>query len=176
MLLDTSGLYSYFDKDDSFHDKAVKYFDTVNSMVVNDYVLAEFIPLCRVRGLNREKTLAFVEEILRSPFVEKIWTNERHYRAALTLLKTRADKNYSLCDAASFILMREYEINEALTTDKHFEQEGFIRLLKRLVLNFTSAATGFCKNGSKTAKAERSPLTTWNITRKSFRRYRKPSN
>lgn len=46
------------------------------------------------------------------------------------MLKTRSDKTYSLCDAASFILMREYEIVEALTTDKHFEQEGFVRLLK----------------------------------------------
>ncbi len=130
MLLDTSGLYSYFDKDDSFHDKAVGHFDAANSMLINDYVLAEFIPLCLVRGLNREKTLAFVEEILLSPFIEKIWTTERHYLAALNLLKTRADKNYSLCDAASFILMREYKIIEALTTDKHFEQEGFVRLLR----------------------------------------------
>lgn len=130
MLLDTSGLYSYFDKDDSFHITAVGYFDAANSMLDNDYVLAEFIPLCRVRGLNREKTLAFVEEILLSPLIEKIWTNERHYLTALNLLKTRPDKNYSLCDAASFILMREYEVIEALTTDKHFEQEGFVRLLK----------------------------------------------
>lgn len=130
MLLDTSGLYSYFDKDDSFHTTAVGYFDAANSMLVNDYVLAEFIPLCQVRGLNREKTLAFVEEILLSLLIEKIWTNEQHYLTALNLLKTRPDKNYSLCDAASFILMREYEINEALTTDKHFEQEGFVRLLK----------------------------------------------
>jgi predicted nucleic acid-binding protein len=130
MLLDTSGLYSYFDKDDLFHVKAVEYFEASVSMLVNNYVLAEFIPLCRVRGLNREKTLAFVEEILLSPFIEKIWTTERHYIEALTLLKARFDKTYSLCDAASFILMREYEIVEALTTDKHFEQEGFVRLLK----------------------------------------------
>ena len=27
MLLDTSGLYSYFDKDDLYHVKAVEYFD-----------------------------------------------------------------------------------------------------------------------------------------------------
>jgi len=130
MLLDTSGLYSYFDKDDAFHVSAVEYFDASVSMLINDYVLAEFVPLCLVRGLNREKTLAFVEEILLSPFIEKIWTTELNYLEALNLLKTRSDKTYSLCDAASFILMRQYEIVEALTTDKHFEQEGFVRLLK----------------------------------------------
>lgn len=39
------------------------------------------------------------------------------------------DKNYSLCDAVSFILMRERGFTDALTTDKHFEQEGLVRLL-----------------------------------------------
>ena len=37
---------------------------------------------------------------------------------------------YSLCDAISFVLMRKKGIREALTTDKHFEQEGFTRLLQ----------------------------------------------
>lgn len=130
MLLDTSGLYSYFDKDDLFHSKAVEYFDAAHSMMVNDYVLAEFIPLCHIRKLSRAKTLAFVEEILVAPFIEKVWVTEKHYLEALNLLKARPDKTYSLCDAASFAMMREYEISEALTTDKHFEQEGFVRLLK----------------------------------------------
>ena len=130
MLLDTSGLYCYFDKDDLFHAPAVEYFDASDSMLVNDYVLAEFIPLCHVRGLSRAKTLAFVEELLFSPFIEKIWTTEQDYLQALNLLKTRQDKTYSLCDAVSFIIMRQRGITESLTTDKHFEQEGFIRLLK----------------------------------------------
>jgi len=130
MLLDTSGLLCYLDKDDLLHEKAVEFFDSADSMLVCNYVLAEFIPLCQVRGLSRDKTLAFVEVILASTLIEKIWTNENHYLAALDLLKTRRDKTYSLCDAVSFVLMREHKISEALTTDKHFEQEGFIRLLK----------------------------------------------
>lgn len=39
-------------------------------------------------------------------------------------------ETHSLCDAVSFLLMREGAITEALTTDRHFEQEGFVRLLK----------------------------------------------
>jgi predicted nucleic acid-binding protein len=45
------------------------------------------------------------------------------------LLRARPDKTYSLCDAVSFVLMRERGVAEALTTDRHFEQEGFRRLL-----------------------------------------------
>ena len=45
MLLDTSGLYCYFDKDDRLHEQAVKHFEASYSMLVTDYVLAEFVPL-----------------------------------------------------------------------------------------------------------------------------------
>jgi predicted nucleic acid-binding protein len=47
----------------------------------------------------------------------------------MELLEKRADKEYSLWDAVSFVLMRERQLAEALTTDRHFEQEGLIRLL-----------------------------------------------
>jgi len=46
-------------------------------------------------------------------------------------MRERADKNYSLCDAASFVVMQQRGIVESLTTDKHFRQEGFIRLLEK---------------------------------------------
>ena len=48
----------------------------------------------------------------------------------MILLENRLDKNYSLCDAVSFVVMREYQFLNALTTDKHFAQEGFRRLLE----------------------------------------------
>ncbi|MEM9809150.1 MAG: nucleic acid-binding protein, partial [Cyanobacteria bacterium P01_D01_bin.56] len=44
-------------------------------------------------------------------------------------LVQREDKTYSLCDAVSFVLMCQRGITDALTTDRHFEQEGFVRLL-----------------------------------------------
>jgi predicted nucleic acid-binding protein len=49
----------------------------------------------------------------------------------MDLLNARMDKDYSLCDAVSFLVMRERGITAALTTDHHFEQEGFVRLLAK---------------------------------------------
>ena len=48
----------------------------------------------------------------------------------LRMLESRLDKQSSLCDAVSFVLMKQRGMREALTTDRHFEQEGFERLLK----------------------------------------------
>ena len=46
------------------------------------------------------------------------------------LLSNRVDKKWSLVDGSSFIVMQENNITESLTTDHHFEQAGFVRLLK----------------------------------------------
>jgi predicted nucleic acid-binding protein len=41
-----------------------------------------------------------------------------------------ADKRWTLTDCVSFVIMRERYVSEALTGDKHFEQAGFVALLK----------------------------------------------
>jgi predicted nucleic acid-binding protein len=67
--------------------------------------------------------------LLNDSRVEIVWIDEALHQQALELLFARADKTYSLCDAVSFVLMRERNEPEALTTDRHFEQEGLVRLL-----------------------------------------------
>jgi predicted nucleic acid-binding protein len=59
-----------------------------------------------------------------------IYVAESLHRAALQLLQQRLDKSWSLCDAVSFLLMQQHGLLETLTTDHHFEQAGFVRLLK----------------------------------------------
>jgi predicted nucleic acid-binding protein len=49
--------------------------------------------------------------------------------AGWALLKSRPDKQWSLVDAVSFVVMQQRDITEALTTDHRFEQAGFVRLL-----------------------------------------------
>jgi uncharacterized protein len=52
------------------------------------------------------------------------------FREALELFASRADKEWSLTDCASFNLMRERGVSEALAHDHHFEQAGFVALLR----------------------------------------------
>ena len=130
MLLDTSGLLCCYHAGEVQHADAVTFFNAAITRLTHSYVLAEFVALCQARGFNRVRVLTFASDLLDNPHVEVVWVDETLHRSALTLLEERLDKTYSLCDAVSFVLMRERGFTEALTTDRHFEQEGFIRLLK----------------------------------------------
>lgn len=129
MLLDTSGLLCLLHRAEPFHEEAVAAYQTTHTRLIHSYILAEFIPLAQVRGLPRTTTLTFTSDLLEHPDIETVWVDESLHRAALALLLEHPDKTYSLCDAVSFVLMRQRNITETLTTDRHFEQEGFRRLL-----------------------------------------------
>jgi predicted nucleic acid-binding protein len=130
MLMDTSGLLCYFDEGEVRYRDAVAFFDAAAYKLTHSYVLAEFVPLCLVRGMNRLKTPTFLSDLTDNPLIEMVWVDETLHRAAQAYLERRPDKRYSLCDATSFLLMQEYGITEALTTDHHFEQARFQRLLR----------------------------------------------
>ena len=130
MLLDTSGLLCLYHQNEPFHQQAVQAYHTSQVRFTHSYVLAEFVALATVRRLPRLSVLEYLDALVDNPDIEVFWINEQVHRVAFALLLARRDKEYSLCDAVSFILMRQRNIVQALTTDKHFEQEGFIRLLK----------------------------------------------
>ncbi len=130
MLIDTSGLLCLLDKADFRHDTAAQNFNQTKHLVTTNYVLAEFVPLSQTRGLRRTDSLEFLIDFCNLPRLELVWIDENLHRQGFELLQNRLDKTYSLCDAVSFIVMRERVISEALTTDRHFEQEGFIKLLE----------------------------------------------
>jgi predicted nucleic acid-binding protein len=67
---------------------------------------------------------------MEQPELEVIWMDEDLHLRAMQLLEARLDKRYSLCDAVSFELMRQRDETDALTTDHHFEQEGFVLILR----------------------------------------------
>jgi predicted nucleic acid-binding protein len=129
MFLDTSGLLCCHHAREPQFAPASTLFTSTSFRMTHNYVLAEFIPLSESRGLDRVKALDFAADLADNPNVTMVWVDEDLHRMSLALLQHRIDKSYSLCDAVSFVLMRMYGETEALTTDHHFEQEGFVRLL-----------------------------------------------
>jgi len=52
------------------------------------------------------------------------------WQRGVALFASRPDKDWSLTDCISFVVMQERGIADGLTADHHFEQAGFVALLK----------------------------------------------
>ena len=134
VFADTSGWASFFLEDDLHHAKAyllIEQWKQQNRLVVTtNYILSELIVLLGSRGQQRSVVLNHIETIRSVDWVEIVHIDEALDKKAWELLKKRLDKKWSLVDAVSFIVMEERGMTEALTADHHFEQAGFVRLLK----------------------------------------------
>jgi predicted nucleic acid-binding protein len=101
-------------------------------LVTTEEVLSEFLTAVCARGDHaRRLACRSVREILADPGVEVVAQSHESFLAGLELYERRPDKQYSLVDCISMNVMRQLGTNEVLTQDRHFSQEGFVRLLKR---------------------------------------------
>lgn len=135
IFVDTSSWASLVVETQTFHTKAKEIYQSAisdqNTLLTTNYVLTELITLLTSPlRLSRPRVIEIVEGIKTSPFFEIIHIDKDSDKRTWELLKNRPDKKWSLVDCSSFVVMQEREISEALTTDQHFEQAGFIRLLK----------------------------------------------
>ncbi len=80
--------------------------------------------------IPRREVVRFVDSLKSAVYIEVVHVDETLDAAAWQLLKQRPDKTWSLVDCTSFVLMQRRGIQESRTTDHHFEQAGFVRLLK----------------------------------------------
>jgi predicted nucleic acid-binding protein len=88
------------------------------------------VALGQARRYARSAVLSYLTALHANADIQVIWVDEALHLDGLALLAARSDKTYSLCDAVSFLLMRRLRITDALTTDRHFQQEGFRQLLQ----------------------------------------------
>jgi len=87
-------------------------------LVTTNYVLVELISLfTSPLRVPRPTQFRYIDAIKTAPYVEIVHVDSALDAAAWALLKSRPDKEWSLVDAASFVVMQKRGIVEALTTD-----------------------------------------------------------
>jgi hypothetical protein len=79
----------------------------------------------RNRHLARQLYLDFQND----PLDQIVLASHELFSRGLDLYDERHDKNWSLTDCISFVVMKDFGLMEALTGDRHFEQAGFVPLL-----------------------------------------------
>ena len=135
VFADTSGLGNLINPREPFHLLAARIYRGRRAqgyfILTTNYIIAELVslmtnPLC----IPRATTINFIEGLKTSAYVEIVHVDETLDTAAWQLLKQRPDKTWGLVDCTSFVLMQWRGVQEWLTTEQHFEQAVFSRLLK----------------------------------------------
>jgi len=135
LFVDTGGWACLADRREQHHATAARIYRDARRqgrlVVTTNYVLAELVALLTSpKRLSRPRIITFIEAIKLAPKTEVVHIDASLDAQAWQLLANRQDKEWSLVDGTSFIIMQQRGIIDALTTDHHFEQAGFVRLLK----------------------------------------------
>ena len=100
-------------------------------IVTSEMVLSEFLNYVAARGSGlRSAAVKTAKAIASNPNVTVVPQTRDLFRRAVDRYENRGDKEWSLTDCASFLVMEEQGIKDALAHDHHFEQAGFKALLR----------------------------------------------
>jgi uncharacterized protein len=128
---DTSYFVAVCGLADSWHDRAVEWSSRLlGGIVTTVYVLVETAGLL-TRPEDRPTYLSLARDRESDPAVRIVWASKELFRAGFDLFAARPDKEWSLVDCISFVVMKQHRLKDALTADHHFEQAGFRALLRR---------------------------------------------
>jgi uncharacterized protein len=95
-----------------------------------DTIIIEFLDSFSKYGEDiRRFAVFFVQRLLKDPNVKVHAQTRDSLLRGVDFYEQRPDKTYSLTDCISMNTMRALSISEILTSDHHFQQEGFIILM-----------------------------------------------
>lgn len=131
VFIDTAYIIAITVNNDKHHKPATKLSKEIASEKIN-IVVTELVLIESANFLSKVKfrndVILAIRDIRKIAMVEQVSLDL--LSNAWDLFNSRSDKEWSLTDCYSFVVMQKYGLKQALTTDKHFEQAGFEILLK----------------------------------------------
>ncbi len=128
VFLDTSYLLALELAHDQNHQAALAHWRSVAerlpSLVTTTYVFDETVTFFNNRGYHA-KAVQVGTNLLQSSSLQLIHIDEALFYAGWQFFERHHDKQYSLTDCISFIVMQQLNIGMAYTFDHHFTQAGF---------------------------------------------------
>jgi len=129
IFIDTSYFLALLNSRDKYHQLAKALAEQVSPpFVTSDAILFE-VGNALAQPPHRQLGATTLQQIRADADIEIVHVDQELLRSAVALYQSRPDKAWGLTDCASFVIMQQRQLEEALTTDKHFEQAGFKRLL-----------------------------------------------
>jgi uncharacterized protein len=131
VFLDTGYLLALELSNDQNHQTAVKHWRSLRKrlppLVTTSYVFDEVVTYFNSRG-HHAKAVEVGNRLLTSPSVEFVHVDERLFKEGWDYFQLHKDKDYSLTDCISFLVMKTLRIEAAFAFDQHFVQARFQKL------------------------------------------------
>ncbi|HSN74686.1 MAG TPA: type II toxin-antitoxin system VapC family toxin [Anaerolineae bacterium] len=129
IFIDTGYVLALVNTKDDHHDAASQAASLVKPpFLTTEAVLVE-IGNALSQARWRELGFQTINDLRTDPAIEVVAVNTALFDRALALFGQRSDKDWGLTDCISFIVMQERGLSDVLTTDHHFSQAGFRRLI-----------------------------------------------
>ena len=133
VFVDTAAWLALLNIDDIWHQQAKQIrLELVKQnyiFITTEFILLEVVDALCYPGL-RNNTAKFLQNIYQLKSTKIVALSQDLLQSGLSLYEQRLDKDWGLTDCISFVVMQREQIQEAFTSDKDFEQAGFIRLLQ----------------------------------------------
>jgi len=133
VFLDTAFVLALASPSDQYHEKAKELSRQIKkegiALLTTRAILIEIGDA--MAGQRRRKAgTVMLESLENDDNLEIFPSNEELYSKAFDLFASRSDQEWGMTDCISFVVMRDEKITEALTTDSHFQQAGFVALMR----------------------------------------------
>ncbi|MBI5388000.1 MAG: type II toxin-antitoxin system VapC family toxin [Verrucomicrobia bacterium] len=130
VFADTFYFLAYLNRADANHKAAVAGAQAVQGpLVTTAWVLTE-VADAFAASASRRRMAAFIASLEADSATRIVPANQELFHRGLALYDQRPDKEWSLTDCISFVVMKDEGMTEALTGDHHFEQAGFTARLR----------------------------------------------
>jgi predicted nucleic acid-binding protein len=132
---DTAAFVALGNRDDELHPAAVAVSQELaeaNALILTtDAVLTEVantFSRIALRPMARQVIEAF-QASARMRAAQLVHVDAELWQRSWQFFLDRPDKDWSLTDCLSFLVMRDRELRRAFTSDHHFEQAGYEKLM-----------------------------------------------
>ena len=129
VFADTFFFLALINAGDAHYGKAIACSKSVTRIATTEFVLLELADALAAR--RRQSFLKTRNDLIADRSIRIVRLDMALYEDAIELYRDRPDKEWSLTDCTSFVVMTRLGLTEALTGDRHFEQAGFVALFRR---------------------------------------------
>jgi len=130
VFADTSFFLASLNPDDELHDQAIALSREVQALrLTTAFVLLE-VANAMSRAGQRPQFVEFYTRLKKHSRARIVPISQELFDRGYDLYASRKDKDWSLTDCISFIVMSDAGLSDALSHDHHFEQAGYKALLR----------------------------------------------